>query len=93
MQLVYSGCTVLMVSFGGFHFLRMVYNLINVSLKKNCIYIYKMKKNPNCYHCEMLSFNWTVNITFVRALTHQMTSRSHDGQYSTSTHMYAYAQT
>ena len=41
----------------------------------------------------MFRLNWTVNITFVRALTRLMTSRNHDEQYSA--HMYAiyYAQT
>ena len=35
----------------------------------------------------MFSFHWTVNETFVRELTRDMTSRGHDEQYST--HMYA----
>ena len=35
----------------------------------------------------MFSFNWTVNIIFVRALTRGMTSQGCDVQYST--HMYA----
>ena len=32
--IVYSACTVLMVSFGGLHFLRMLYSLIKYVLLK-----------------------------------------------------------
>ena len=41
----------------------------------------------------MFSFTQTVNITFVRALICQMTSRSHDVQYSTHKYANSYAQT
>ena len=81
-QFVYSVCTALIVSFGGPHFFRMLYNLMNISLK-----MYSSLNKPNMFYCEMCSFNSTVNITFVRALTRRMTSLSHNGQYGTQ---YAY---
>ena len=31
--------------------------------------------NPICYHCEMFSFKWTADITFVRGVTRRMTVR------------------
>ena len=76
-QFEYSVCTVLMVSFGGLLFLRMVYNYLRYYLK--CIY---NDKNQIRYHCEMFSFNWRVNTTFVRALTRRMTSQIYTMQYS-----------
>ena len=38
------------------------------------------------------SFNWTVNITFVRSLTRRMTSQSHD-VHCTGLYAISYAQT
>ena len=54
---VYSIYTVLMVSFGGPHSLKILYDLI--------MYYYKCinhDKNLMSYYYEMLSFNATVNI-------------------------------
>ena len=45
------------------------------------VYIYH-DKIPISYHFEMFGFKWTVNITFVTAVTRRMASRSHD-VYST----------